>query len=872
MDQPSDPHAATAATGSAEKPRRQAATENRTMMVLARLALDGEALTRALWLPATLCGLFLAAAWIGLFGLMPGWLHLGLLLAWLGAIGWTGWQGLRDFHRADATAARRRLERDSALAHRPLTQLQDGIAGGAGDPLAHALWRAAQERARQQLGRLRLAAPRPDIAARDPWAVRSLPVLLLVVGAFVGWGDLGGRLGAALLPSLGMARIVAPTSLDAWVKPPDYTGQAPIFLTRLPPPADGSDPAPVALPHGSTLTAKLSGGFGTPKLIANGGEQPFTPVEGGGWQVETALREGDRVAIRQAGREVAAWDVQIVPDMPPGIAFRTGPSATERQALRIDYTAADDYGIQTVMALVSLVTEVPDTIDTTPFELALPVASQRRQSINGTGFHDLTPHPWAGLKVKIKLRATDAAGQVAESGEREFILPEREFTHPVARAIIAQRKALLLIGEPARQPAARELNEISARPGSYQGDPVAFLALRSTVARLVLNQDKESLQSSIATLWDVALRIEDGGLSLAERDLRQAQQELMEALDNNASDAELEQALQKLEQAMQQFMDALQRQAMEQGVENPPPGAEAGEGQVMSREDVERMVQQMRDLAQSGSREAARQMLSELQQMMENLQNGRPPPPQTAEEAARQQQMRELAQQLQDVQRQQQQLMDETFRDARGDDRGDGLENSQMPNFGLPNRQGRRSQPQPQGQGEAEGREGQGQPGGSGTGGQRQEELRRQLGEVMRQLGEMGGEIPRPLGQAERAMREAEQALNDGQPGRAIPSQGEALEQLQQSLQSMQQQMARSPGQAGGQRAQSGRQPGRDPLGRPLPGTGTLSGEDVKIPAEGEMQRAREILEELRRRAGEPDRPKLERDYIDRLLDRFSRP
>jgi hypothetical protein len=36
-----------------------------------------------------------------------------------------------------------------------------------------------------------------------------------------------------------------------------------------------------------------------------------------------------------------------------------------------------------------------------------------------------------------------------------------------------------------------------------------------------------------------------------------------------------------------------------------------------------------------------------------------------------------------------------------------------------------------------------------------------------------------------------------------------------------------------------------------------------------EMQRAREILQELRRRAGEIDRPQFERDYIDRLLRRF---
>jgi hypothetical protein len=35
------------------------------------------------------------------------------------------------------------------------------------------------------------------------------------------------------------------------------------------------------------------------------------------------------------------------------------------------------------------------------------------------------------------------------------------------------------------------------------------------------------------------------------------------------------------------------------------------------------------------------------------------------------------------------------------------------------------------------------------------------------------------------------------------------------------------------------------------------------------MKRVREILEELRRRAGETDRPQQERDYIDRLLRQF---
>jgi hypothetical protein len=36
-----------------------------------------------------------------------------------------------------------------------------------------------------------------------------------------------------------------------------------------------------------------------------------------------------------------------------------------------------------------------------------------------------------------------------------------------------------------------------------------------------------------------------------------------------------------------------------------------------------------------------------------------------------------------------------------------------------------------------------------------------------------------------------------------------------------------------------------------------------------ELRRAREILDELRRRAGERARPKIERNYIERLLRQF---
>jgi hypothetical protein len=43
----------------------------------------------------------------------------------------------------------------------------------------------------------------------------------------------------------------------------------------------------------------------------------------------------------------------------------------------------------------------------------------------------------------------------------------------------------------------------------------------------------------------------------------------------------------------------------------------------------------------------------------------------------------------------------------------------------------------------------------------------------------------------------------------------------------------------------------------------------VKIPGATDLAKAREILQELRRRAAQMNRPQAERDYLDRLLKTF---
>jgi hypothetical protein len=60
-----------------------------------------------------------------------------------------------------------------------------------------------------------------------------------------------------------------------------------------------------------------------------------------------------------------------------------------------------------------------------------------------------------------------------------------------------------------------------------------------------------------------------------------------------------------------------------------------------------------------------------------------------------------------------------------------------------------------------------------------------------------------------------------------------------------------------------------DPLGRPTRGRNYSDGQ-VRVPGadESAVERARRIMEELRRRLGDPSRPLEELDYLERLLRR----
>jgi hypothetical protein len=275
------------------------------------------------------------------------------------------------------------------------------------------------------------------------------------------------------------------------------------------------------------------------------------------------------------------------------------------------------------------------------------------------------------------------------------------------------------------------------------------------------------------------------------------------------------------------------------------------------------MLDRARDMARSGARDQARELLSQMQNMLENLKAARPGQQQRGNNQAQQ-----MMRGLQDMMRRQQQLLDKSFRAQRQQDQQQRMGQGQQ-------QRGPQQGGQPQGGDEQDSASDGGEMGDEAG---QQDALRRMLGEMMRQLGDGMGDIPDPFGRAERAMRDATGALQRGQAGDAIGPQTEALDQLQQAARDFAQQLQQrlgtgfgqpNEGEVGASDRGAGDRLERDPFGRPLSNSGTYDQGDVKIPDENILQKSRQILDELRRRAGERSRPPIELDYIERLLRRF---
>ncbi|NEI70459.1 TIGR02302 family protein [Rhizobium lusitanum] len=885
--------------------------------LFARFVLVSEQLLPRLLLPASILALFLSAAWFGIFRIAPDILRFLLLAVFLAGLAVTLYP-LRRLRWPSVAEADRLLEERNGLAHQPVTVQEDEPA--LDTPFARALWREHQTRMAERIAALDAGLPRPDIARYDRFALRAIPALLLATAFSFSMSNSGGSLSDAF---------TAPAStssnpdvrVDAWVTPPYYTGEAPVYLTgNAPNPGNGLN-----VPQFSELTVRVSGAATDEKVLfkatgadtaaevpeqtvdtdkqGQGGANPAAipvaaPVANGSANTPAAdgmiarthvlkLDKGGELTVN--GR---SWSVNVVVDKPPEITFDGIPHAATSGALELGFRVKDDYGVEEAHAEIVPVESDPAA---TPLyglpEYKLEIPRRDRRNGKGLASHDLTQDPLAGKRVRITLVAKDGAGQTGRSAPYEMVLPSRNFTQPLAAAVAEERQVFAL--DTRKMPEAIELNKsLTIRPEEAIPDLGNFLAIKSALTRMKLASSEASLKDTADYLWQIALGMEDAQLTDAEKALRDAQQKLSDALQRNASDDEIKKLTDELRKAMNAYMKELAER-----MRNMPAQPNQRSANILRQQDLQRMMDQIENLARSGNREAAQQMLSELQQLMNSLQAGKPQPGQQQQNQANDK-MREQMDKLGRIMRDQQKLMDQTFkldqamrdRMQRGDpnEDGDGLMDQPLPGLNDQMRpdMGQRNQGQ---QDQQQGQNQQGQKGNDPTDGmtadqlrdalkqlrQQQEDLGKQLGELQKNLGSLGMKPNQNYGKAQQEMKGASGQLAEGNGEGAVQGQGRALdalrkgtrEMMNQLMAQMQQGQGQGQGQMPGQMGQGGPN-GRDPLGRSRNEGGFSDNPNNNmVPDIIKAERARQILDAIRERLSNNPTFTEERRYLERLLN-----
>ena len=485
---------------------------------------------------------YLCASWFGVFRSVPDWLRILLLIAFAAAF-LASLIPFRSLRWPKVAEADRLLEERNGLPHQPVTVQEDEPAFDT--PFARALWREHQTRMAEKIAALDAGLPRPDIAAHDRFALRAIPALLLVTAFGYSLSINGGSISDALQAAPEQVVSDPAVRIDAWVTPPSYTGRAPIYLT-----ADGSEQAPIGIPQFSGLTVRVSGGKTAEKVVfrkANGeardisvqaDSKPQQAAAAGGEQPNAApasqapasqalvaqthvMKLEENGALEVNGRR---WSFDVLPDKAPEIAFDGLPKPSVNGALEIGFTVKDDYGVQEAHAEIVPVDTDPTATPLYPLpEYRLDIPRRNARDAKGVTSRNLSEHPLAGKRVRITLVAKDAAGQTGRSPPHEMIMPSRRFNEPLAAAVAEERQVFAL--DTRKMPQAIALNEaLTIRPEETIPKLTNYLLLESALTRMKLAKGEDALKDTAQYLWEIALGMEDGDLSLAERKLREAQQ------------------------------------------------------------------------------------------------------------------------------------------------------------------------------------------------------------------------------------------------------------------------------------------------------------------------------------------------------------
>ena len=784
-----------------------------------------ERLSRAFWPLWTVALATLAILAFGLqdmVALEAAW--TGLVAAIVGAV-WSLTRGLRQFRIPTRAEALARL--DASLPGQPLSALADDQAIGGSDPASVAVWQAHRARMAARAATARPVRPELHLASRDPFGLRYMALTLFVCALIFGsiW-----RVASVtgLGPGPAEAMMNGPT-WEGWAQPPLYTGKPALYLNDI-------SARTLDLPRGTRVQVRLYGEVGA-LTLSETVSGATTPAPASDLAQSFEVMQDGAIAINgPGGRE---WKIMALKDAPPLVQIK-GEVTRERDGkMRLPFGVEDDFGIAGGKATVTLdLAKVdrrfgltPDPEPRAPLELDLPLPiSGNRAKFEEALVEDISQHPFANMPVQVRLEVTDAAGQTGGTAPLSLILPGKRFFDPFAAAIIELRRDLLWNRANGPQ-TAQIFRAVTHLPEDLIRDQATFDRLLAAIDRLAAagSDLTPALRDDLAKeLWEIALLVEEGDLASARERLQRAQDRLNEAIRNGADPAEIQNLMDELRAATDDYMRLLAEEA-----ERNPDGGQADAGQQMqiTGDQIQKMMDEIQRLMEEGKMAEAAQAMAMLQQLLENLkmtegQGGQGGPQMPGMKG------------LQETLRDQQGLSDEAFRQLQQGDR----------------------------------------PGDDDPLAEEQRQLRERLdalnGQQLPGPDTESGEAGRQsLDEAERQMEQAERALRQGDLSGALDRQADAMDRMRDGLRALNDAQAEAERQGrtgdgvpGGNADPNG---ARDPLGRDTGNAGRIGSDDNLLNGQDVQRRAQDLLDEIRRRAGEQQRAENERDYLKRLLDLF---
>jgi hypothetical protein len=225
----------------------------------------------------------------------------------------------------------------------------------------------------------------------------------------------------------------------------------------------------------------------------------------------------------------ASFPFTIIDDATPTVSFVEPPKLGDGDRTEFKYKVGDDYGVDKLELVFFGRKDIPATAGVIEDATIVETVALAPTEEEGDYSQDLVRHRWAGMDLQVKLRATDAAGQTAESEAVAYRLPEKIFLQPIARMAQEARAVLLRNWEEYKVPEGEDnftsvagtgydaiavapasrlrwapkeikrsvmlLDAITWRPEDYFQDPVIFMGLRNAhghhrLARVIAKKPK----------------------------------------------------------------------------------------------------------------------------------------------------------------------------------------------------------------------------------------------------------------------------------------------------------------------------------------------------------------------------------------------